>query len=117
MVAAIPAEDLLSPSFQFTMDEYEADVTKNEPLTDLENDEVSPGSLFASGLIAAGGLVGLLGVATRLLEGVSESRGGSWHLPRFSETNPLHHDPFAVLMFALLAGSLFYFARMPLKEK
>ena len=117
VVAVIPAEDLLSPGFQFTMDEYEANVTGNEPFTDLENDEVSPGSLFASGLIAAGGLVGLLGVATRLLEGVSESRGGNWQLPRFSETNPLHHDPVAVLMFALLAGALYYFARTPLKER
>ena len=117
VVAVIPAEDLLSPGFQFTMDEYEAAVPKNEPLTDLDNDEISPGSLFASGLIAAGGLVGLLGVGIRLLESVSENRGGNWQLPRFSETNPLHHDPVAVLMFALLAGALFYFARTPLKEK
>jgi uncharacterized oligopeptide transporter (OPT) family protein len=117
VVAVIPADDLLAPDFQFTMDEYEASVTGNEPLTDLENDEISPGSLFASGLIAAGGLVGLLGVATKLLESLSENRGGNWHLPRFSETNPLYHDPVAVLMFALLAGSLYYFARTPLKEK
>jgi uncharacterized oligopeptide transporter (OPT) family protein len=34
--------------------------------------EVSPGSLYASGLIAAGGIVGLLGVCVRLVEGVSE---------------------------------------------
>ena len=100
-----------------TNDEQQASITGNEPLTDLENDEISPGSLFASGLIAAGGLVGLLGVATRLLESVSENRGGNWHLPRFSDTNPLYHDPVAVLMFALLAGALYYFARTPLKEK
>lgn len=117
VIAVIPEEDLLSSGFQFTMDEYEASITGNEPLTDLENDEVSPGSLFASGLIAAGGLVGLLGVATRLFESISESRGGSWHLPRFSDTNPLYHDPVAVVMFALLAASLYYFARTPLKEK
>ncbi|GAA3755375.1 OPT family oligopeptide transporter [Terriglobus aquaticus] len=100
-----------------TNDEMQAEVTGNEPLTDLDNDEISPGSLFASGLIAAGGLVGLLGVATKLLESVSENRGGNWHLPRFSETNPLYHDPVAVVMFALLAGALYYFARTPLKEK
>lgn len=117
LVGVIPADHLLAPEFQFTMDEYEASITGNEPLTDLENDEVSPGSLFASGLIAAGGLVGLLGVAVKLLEGVSENNGGNWQLPRFHETNPLHHDPVAVLMFALLAGSLYYFARTPLKEK
>src|SRR3954453_15263579 len=33
-----------------------------------EESEVSPGSLFASGLIAAGGIVGLLGVIVKLLE-------------------------------------------------
>jgi LPXTG-motif cell wall-anchored protein len=31
-------------------------------------------------------------------------------------TNPLHHDWVSVLMFALLAGSLYYFARKPLKS-
>src|SRR5207237_1039935 len=30
--------------------------------------EVSPGSLYASGLIAAGGIVGLLGIALKLVE-------------------------------------------------
>jgi hypothetical protein len=30
-------------------------------------------------------------------------------------TNPLHHDWVSVLMFVLLAGSLYYFARKPLK--
>ena len=100
-----------------TVDETEGALTGNEPLTDLENEEISPGSLFASGLIAAGGLVGLLGVCLRLVEGVSEQRGGHWLFPRFSDNNPLHHDPVAILMFALLAGSLYYFARKPLETK
>jgi len=102
---------------QPTRDELEAAVTGNEPLTDLENDEISPGSLFASGLIAAGGIMGLMGVIVRLLEGVSESNEGHWLLPRFSETNPLHHDPVAILMFALLSFALYYFARKPLDNK
>jgi putative OPT family oligopeptide transporter len=78
--------------------------------------EVSPGSLYASGLIAAGGIVGLLGVCIKLLEGLSEQRGGHWLLPRFSD----HHLPFfqndwvSDIMFALLAFSLYYFARKPL---
>jgi hypothetical protein len=80
-------------------------------------EEISPGSLYASGLIAAGGIVGLLGVGFRLIEGFSEQRGGHWLLPRFSEHNPLHRDPVAVLMFALLAFSLYYFARKPLETK
>ena len=34
----------------------------------VEESEVSPGSLYASGLIAAGGIVGLLGIALNLIE-------------------------------------------------
>ena len=84
----------------------------------LDNEsEISPGSLYASGLIAAGGIVGLLGVCARLAEGVSEQRGGHWQLFHFSNQNPLYHDWVGVLMFALLAFSLYYFARKPLNQK
>ena len=76
--------------------------------------EISPGSLYASGLIAAGGIVGLLGVGARLLEGLSEQRGGHWQLFHFSARNPLYRDWVSVVMFALLAFSLYYFARKPL---
>jgi hypothetical protein len=38
-------------------------------------------------------------------------------IPRFSEHNPLHHDWVSVVMFALLAFSLYYFARKPLNTK
>jgi putative OPT family oligopeptide transporter len=79
--------------------------------------EVSPGSLYASGLIAAGGIVGLMGVCIRLLEGLSEQRGGHWQFFRFSEHNPLHHDWVSVIMFGLLAFSLYYFARKPLNHE
>jgi putative OPT family oligopeptide transporter len=82
---------------------------------DLDSEsEISPGSLYASGLIAAGGIVGLLGVCARLLEGLSEQHGGHWQLFRFSDANPMHHDWVSVVMFALLAFSLYYFARKPL---
>ena len=84
------------------------------PTLDSES-EISPGSLFASGLIAAGGIVGLLGVCARLLEGLSEQHGGHWQLFRFTDANPLHHDWVSVVMFALLAFSLYYFARKPLE--
>jgi putative OPT family oligopeptide transporter len=84
------------------------------PDDELASEEISPGSLYASGLIAAGGIVGLLGVCIRLLEGLSEQRGGHWMLWRFSEQNPLHQDWISVIMFALLAFSLYYFARKPL---
>ena len=73
--------------------------------------EISSGSLYASGLIAAGGIVGLLGVAVRLYESATDKT-----LPRFSDTNFLHHDLVSVVMFGLLAFSLYYFARKPLKS-
>jgi putative OPT family oligopeptide transporter len=87
------------------------------PGDELASEEISPGSLYASGLIAAGGIVGLLGVCTRLVEGVSEQRGGHWQLYRFSEhADLLNHDWVSVVMFALLAFSLYYFARKPLDQ-
>jgi len=78
------------------------------PALDTES-EISPGSLYASGLIAAGGIVGLLGVCIKLYESATDRT-----MPRFSDSNPLHHDWISVLMFALLAFSLYYFARKPL---
>lgn len=73
--------------------------------------EISPGSLYASGLIAAGGIVGLLGVVIKLYEAATEKS-----IPRFAETNVLHKDWVSIVMFALLAYSLYYFARKPLGE-
>jgi uncharacterized oligopeptide transporter (OPT) family protein len=80
-------------------------------LTETES-EISPGSLYASGLIAAGGIVGLMGVAVKLYESATERQ-----IPRFSDHNPLHHNWVSILMFALLAFSLYYFARKPLNTK
>ena len=85
-------------------------VEKNAAAQDASESEVSPGSLYASGLIAAGGIVGLLGVALKLYE----STTGKYDLIQMSAANPVHHDWISVVMFALLAGSLFYFARRPL---
>jgi putative OPT family oligopeptide transporter len=70
--------------------------------------EISPGSLYASGLIAAGGIVGLMGVALKAYEGLT-NRGDIIHFPHTS------HNWVSVVMFALLAFSLYYFARKPLK--
>jgi hypothetical protein len=75
--------------------------------------EVSPGALYASGLIAAGGIIGLSGVALKLYENISGKEG----ILTMSPHNPLYHDWIAVLMFALLAFSLFYFARKPIAKK
>jgi hypothetical protein len=76
------------------------------------SEEVSPGSLYASGLIAAGGIMGLLGVCVRLYEAATEKT--IW---RFSDTNPFHHDWISVIAFAALAFSLYYFARKPLNTE
>jgi len=71
--------------------------------------EISPGSLYASGLIAAGGIVGLMGVALKLYEAAT----GHTDILKFPRTF-LFNDWVSVVMFALLAFSLYYFARKPL---
>lgn len=90
-----------------------ADRARRKRDGDEEEKEISPGSLYASGLIAAGGIVGLAGVALKLYEGAS-GKEDALLLP---VSNPFHHDWVAVLMFALLAISLGYFARKPMKNK
>jgi len=74
--------------------------------------DVSPGSLFASGLIAAGGIAGLLGVALK---------GYAMTVHPDNPLSPIHftltNNPIvSVAAFAALAGSLYYFARKPLKK-
>jgi putative OPT family oligopeptide transporter len=73
--------------------------------------EISPGSLFASGLIAAGGIVGLIGVALKAYESTYD-KGDILNFP----STFLDHDWVSVLGFAALAFSLYYFARKPLKK-
>jgi uncharacterized oligopeptide transporter (OPT) family protein len=85
--------------------------TSVTPALDSES-EISSGSLYASGLIAAGGIVGLMGVGVRLYEAATDKM-----FPRFSDHNPFYHDWISVIMFALLAFSLYYFARKPLEKK
>jgi putative OPT family oligopeptide transporter len=77
---------------------------------DSESD-VSPGSLYASGLIAAGGIIGLLGVALKLYE-TTWGKEDPIAMPH----SFLYHDWVSVLAFAALAFSLYYFARKPLKK-
>lgn len=79
----------------------------NAPATEAES-EVSPGSLFASGLIASGGIMGLLGVAFQAFDKT---------FPHFSPNNPLHHDWVSVVCYGLLAYALFHFARKPLESE
>ncbi len=74
--------------------------------------DISPGSLFASGLIAAGGIVGLFGVALKAMEATYFENRDLLNLPHtFLDNNYV-----SVLAFAALAYSLYYFARKPLKK-
>jgi putative OPT family oligopeptide transporter len=79
---------------------------------ETDESEISPGALYASGLIAAGGIVGLIGVAIKAYESLTGN-----HVPiQFPEANFLHHDWISVLMFVALAFSLYHFARKPMKS-
>ena len=73
--------------------------------------DVSPGSLFASGLIAAGGIMGLIGVMNAFVQ-------TTWHVPNFLSLphGPVYNNIVSVVAFAALAYSLYYFARKPLKK-
>ena len=57
--------------------------------------EVSSGSLYASGLIAAGGIMGLVGVCAE-----AAGKCDALTTPHFSATNPLYKDWVSVLAFA-----------------
>jgi putative OPT family oligopeptide transporter len=91
--------------------------------------EASPGALYSSGLIAAGGIFGLLGIIINLLQDPEIAN----HVPGwFASVLRLPWRPdlfsfgpkimgslatsnlFGAFMFVLLAGSLFYFARKKL---
>jgi uncharacterized oligopeptide transporter (OPT) family protein len=78
-----------------------------------EESEVSPGSLYASGLIAAGGIVGLIGIAIKLMEDRGWIREGAIAFTLFN--NPVAAAVVAVITFVALAASLYYFARKPLE--
>ena len=80
--------------------------------SDSANEEISPGSLFASGLIAAGGIAGLIGVALKAVESTYFDNRDLLNLPHTF----LDNTYVSVLAFALLAFALFHFARKPLKK-
>ena len=74
--------------------------------------DISSGSLFASGLIAAGGIAGLIGVALKAVEATYFENRDLLNFPHTFLDNAW----VSVLAFALLAYSLYYFARKPLKK-
>ena len=94
-----------------------------------DESEASPGALYSSGLIAAGGVFGLLGIVINLLQDPEISN----HVPHWVTAVlrlPWRADLFAfgpemmgplatsnlfgLIMFVALAASLFYFARKKL---
>ncbi len=94
-----------------------------------DESEASPGALYSSGLIAAGGVFGLLGIIINLLQDpevftrtphwVVSLLRLPWRPDLFSFGPKLlgilaTSNLFGVFMFALLAASLFYFARKKL---
>jgi putative OPT family oligopeptide transporter len=75
--------------------------------------EASPGALYASGLIAAGGIVGLLAIVGKLAE------GWGWLPAGFLQKvgHAIGLEPYGwvgMLVFGALAFSLYYYARKPL---
>ena len=94
-----------------------------------DESEASPGALYSSGLIAAGGVFGLLGIIINLFQDPEISNNvphwltATLHLPWRPDLfalgpkilGPLAtSNLFGVFMFLMLAGSLFYFARKKL---
>lgn len=91
-----------------------------------DESEASPGALYSSGLIAAGGVFGLLGIVINLFQDPEISNNvphwltATLHLPWRPDLfafGPKILGPLAasnllgVFMFLMLAASLFYFAR------
>ncbi len=109
----------------------------------VEDSDVSPGSLYASGLIAAGGIVGLLGIALNLIETRMRDAGntasadafrhwlsfGSWpdavgnvHYRIATLLGGAEHagamaNVIGIVAFLGLAATLHHFARKPLETK
>jgi putative OPT family oligopeptide transporter len=113
-------------------------VERKEPSHKGE-DETGPGALFASGLIAAGGIVGLLAIGERLAEvrewlpensinfgarvvapieaalAKAAASGQTYDLSAGQQLALLVHSPWVgMLAFFALAASLYYYARKPL---
>ncbi|HEY6546861.1 MAG TPA: oligopeptide transporter, OPT family [Vicinamibacteria bacterium] len=83
------------------------------------DDETSPGALYASGLIAAGGIVGLLAIGVKLIAAFQQQLPWLAWIPtewnKVGESLGLGGNALVgVIAFGLLAFSLYHFARKPL---
>jgi hypothetical protein len=95
-----------------------------------DESDASPGALFSSGLIAAGGVFGLLAIVLRVVADAAKPDTFLARLPDWLAFGPRNWSSlafnekllmptegqslFGVFMFGLLAASLFYFARKKL---
>jgi putative OPT family oligopeptide transporter len=77
--------------------------------------EVSPGSLYSSGLIAAGGVIGLLSIVIKVLEDAGWMRPDTFNVGTRWLGSLATNDWLGVVMFLVLASSLFVFARRKLE--
>jgi hypothetical protein len=94
-------------------------IERGQEKTAHAESQLGPGSLYASGLIAGGGIFGLLGIVIALLSD-PEFR---YHIipPGFFAVGPRilgdlsSSHVLAVIMFLLLVASQYYFARKKLE--
>ena len=90
-------------------------VERNKPRTAEGESEVSPGALYSSGLIAAGGVVGLLAIIIKLMEIKGWVAPDKFNVGTKWIGSLATNDLLGVVMFVLLASSLFVFARRKLQ--
>jgi putative OPT family oligopeptide transporter len=84
-----------------------------EKKSDTES-EVSPGSLYSSGLIAAGGVIGLLSIVIKVLEDAGWMKTDTFNVGTRWLGSLATSGWLGVVMFLLLASTLFVFARRKL---
>jgi len=77
--------------------------------------EVSPGSLYSSGLIAAGGVIGLLSIVIKVLEDAGWMKPDTFNVGTQWIGSLATNGWMGVVMFLLLASTLFVFARKKLE--
>jgi len=76
--------------------------------------EVSPGALYSSGLIAAGGVIGLLSIVIKVLEDAGFMKPDTFNVGTKWLGGLATNGWLGVVMFLLLASTLFVFARKKL---
>lgn len=94
-------------------------VERSEKKTSGTESEISPGPLYASGLIAGGGIFGLFGIVVALLEDPEFKyhifKEGYFQFGAKLTGSLSTSGLFAAVMFVLLAATQFYFARKKLR--